>query len=114
MQIAVLLLSVPAHHRATAARDRRAAAAAVRRPSPWSLARWLTQAVPETKLQAFVTPKHLPVPVPARRLAHTPSTHLLADLIFGLSISPHLSLHMSSPIMLTLSEDRTLAIRPVP
>ena len=108
VQIAVLLLSASAQRKEPHPRE-----TAVPPPSAALLAQTVAT-VPETKLQAFVTPKHLPVPVPARRLAHTPSTHLLADLIFGLSISPHLSLHMSSPIMLTLSEDRTSAIRPVP
>jgi hypothetical protein len=105
VQIAVLLLSASAQRKEPHPRE-----TAVPPPSVALLAQTV-ETVPETKLQAFVTPKHLPVPVPALPTPH--NTHLPA----ALTVSPyhsHLSLHMSSPIMLTLSEDRTLAVRPVP
>jgi hypothetical protein len=108
---AVLLCRSPtvAAHGATPVRNSHPVA--IRHPSP-SLSLATALPVPETslKLHAFVNPKLCSQPALCRRLT-TPSS------VAALSLSPkspRIPLHMSSPTMLTASEDRTQAVRPVP
>jgi hypothetical protein len=84
---------------------------AIRHPSR-SLSLATALPVPETnlKLHAFVSPSFAASPVPSPY--HTLFRYLLQP--FPFPKSPRIPLHMSSPTMLTVSEDRTQAIRPVP